>query len=159
MSDARDLHLEPAAQHILQVMTPHPERAFTPEALAQALAVPAPEIRAALAKLERLGCVDREHQMGEEAYIVNPSADHYVSMADGAQERSDAMTDAPVGPTAQKILELMQQNRGTAYTADDICERVDCSVSQAQTALETLAHRGLIDCREHDTGLDTYQAR
>jgi predicted transcriptional regulator len=69
------------------------------------------------------------------------------------------MADVQLGPTAQKVLELLQQNRGTAYSLDDVCEMVDCSSTQAQTALETLAHNGLIERQESVSGSVTYLAR
>jgi DNA-binding IclR family transcriptional regulator len=54
------------------------------------------------------------------------------------------MANAPLSPTAQKVLELLQKNAGTSYTATDVCEAIDCVTSQAQTALDTLARAGLI---------------
>ncbi len=41
------------------------------------------------------------------------------------------MTDTPLSPTTQKVLELLQQNRGTAYASTDVCEVADCSTGQA----------------------------
>ena len=55
--------------------------------------------------------------------------------------------------------ELLQQNAGTAYTATDVCEAIDCATSQAQTALDTLARAGLIAREESVVGRATYVAR
>ena len=55
------------------------------------------------------------------------------------------MAGSTLGPTAQKVLELLRQNPGTLYSADDVCEQADCSTSQAQIALETLANEGLVE--------------
>lgn len=68
------------------------------------------------------------------------------------------MTDVQLGPTAQKVLDLLRQNRGTAYTADDVCELVDCATTQARTALESLAHAGLVERRKSVSGMDAYVA-
>jgi predicted ArsR family transcriptional regulator len=69
------------------------------------------------------------------------------------------MTDVQLGPTSQKILEVLRRNRGTPHTADDICEVVDCTGSQAQTSLDALAHQGLVERHENALGLTTYVAR
>jgi len=69
------------------------------------------------------------------------------------------MTNAPLGPTAQKVLDLLKQNRGTPHAADDVCEVADCSTGQAQIALETLVNAGLIDRQEGTSGTVTYVAR
>jgi predicted transcriptional regulator len=69
------------------------------------------------------------------------------------------MATAPLSPTAQKVLELLQKNTGTPYTATDVCEAIDCVTSQAQTALDTLAHTGLITREESAVGRATYVAR
>ncbi len=69
------------------------------------------------------------------------------------------MTNAQLGPTAQKVLTLLQQNRGTPYAADDICELADCSTGQAQTALESLANAGLVERQQSAGGATTYVAR
>ncbi len=69
------------------------------------------------------------------------------------------MTNAHLGPTAQKVLALLQQNRGTPYAPDDICELADCSTGQARMALEALADAGQIERQQSTSGLVTYVAR
>ena len=69
------------------------------------------------------------------------------------------MTNAQLGPTAQKVLTLLQQNRGTPYAADDVCEVADCSTGQAQTALESLANAGKVERQQGPSGRVTYVAR
>ena len=69
------------------------------------------------------------------------------------------MADVNLGPTAQQVLELLRQNRGTEYGADDVCEVADCSTSQAQVALQSLVDAGLVERREHAGGSPTYVAR
>ncbi len=69
------------------------------------------------------------------------------------------MTATPLSPTTQKVLELLQQNRGTAYASTDVCEVADCSTGQASIALETLAKAGLIERQESTFGAVTYAAR
>jgi predicted ArsR family transcriptional regulator len=69
------------------------------------------------------------------------------------------MTDVQLGPTAQKVLALLQQNRGTPYAADDICELADCSTGQAQMALEALANAGQVERQQQASGRTTYVAR
>ncbi len=69
------------------------------------------------------------------------------------------MAEVQLGPTAQKVLEILRQNRGTAYAPDDVCEVVDCSTSQANIALETLANAGLIERQQSASGAVTYLAR
>ena len=68
------------------------------------------------------------------------------------------MTNAPLSPTAQKVLDLLQQNAGTPYTASDVCEVADCSTGQAQIALDTLAEKGLIERQVSAAGAATYVA-
>lgn len=69
------------------------------------------------------------------------------------------MADAHLGPTAQKVLDLLQQNRGTWYAADDVCEVADCATTQARTALESLANAGLVEREESVAGVVTYRAK
>ncbi len=69
------------------------------------------------------------------------------------------MANVQLGPTAQKVLDYLQKNRGTPFVADDVCEMVDCSTTQAQTALESLANAGLIERQQSASGLVTYMAR
>lgn len=69
------------------------------------------------------------------------------------------MTNTPLGPTSQKVLELLKQNRGAPHAADDVCEVADCSTGQAQVALETLANAGLIERQQGASGKTTYVAR
>ena len=69
------------------------------------------------------------------------------------------MANVQLGPTAQKVLALLQENRGTAYTADDLCEVVDCGTTQAQTALETLANAGMVERQQSAAGRTMYVAR
>jgi len=69
------------------------------------------------------------------------------------------MAETQLGPTAQKILEYLKDNRGTAFTADDICEVVDCATTQARTALETLANAGFIERQQGVAGGVTYLIR
>ncbi len=68
-------------------------------------------------------------------------------------------TNVPVGPTAQKVLDYLKQQRGTAFAASDVCEVVDCSTGQAQIALETLADAGLIERQASVLGTNTYVLR
>lgn len=68
------------------------------------------------------------------------------------------MANAHLSPTAQKVLELLQQNAGTPYTATDVCEVADCSTGQAQIALDTLAEAGLIQRQVSMAGTTTYIA-
>ena len=68
------------------------------------------------------------------------------------------MATAPLSPTAQKVLELLQRNAGTPYTANDVCEVADCSTGQAQIALEALANNGLVERQKNVAGTATYIA-
>ncbi len=58
------------------------------------------------------------------------------------------MPDVQLSPTAQKVLQILQQNPGVPYTADDICEQADCSTGQAQIALDAIARAGLAERNE-----------
>ena len=69
------------------------------------------------------------------------------------------MSNAQLSPTAQKVLDLLQQNRGVPYGASDVCEVADCSTGQAQMALEMLADGGLIERQQSAVGTVTYVAR
>jgi predicted transcriptional regulator len=64
-----------------------------------------------------------------------------------------------LGPSAQKVLAYLQQHRGTPFAAGDMCEVVDCSTSEAQTALERLASAGMIERQQTAGGPVTYVAR
>jgi predicted transcriptional regulator len=71
------------------------------------------------------------------------------------------MTNAnqQLGPTAQKVLAYLSQQPGTPFAAGDVCEVVDCSTTEAQTALETLANAGLVDRQRSVGGTVTYVVR
>ncbi len=69
------------------------------------------------------------------------------------------MANAPLSPTAQKVLELLQQNAGTPYSATDVCEVADCSTGQAQIALDTIANAGLVERQQTAAGSTVYVAR
>ena len=69
------------------------------------------------------------------------------------------MADVQLSPTAQKVLAILQQNRGTPYTANDVCEVADCSTGQANVALEALANAGLVERQRSASGTITYVAR
>ena len=69
------------------------------------------------------------------------------------------MTNAQLSPTAQKVLDLLRQNRGVPYGASDVCEVADCSTGQAQVALDVLADAGLIERQQSAVGTVTYVAR
>ncbi len=69
------------------------------------------------------------------------------------------MTNAQLSPTAQKVLDLLRQNRGVPYGANDVCEVADCSTGQAQMALDVLADAGLIERQQSSAGTVTYVAR
>lgn len=64
-----------------------------------------------------------------------------------------------LGPTAQKVLAYLRDQRHTPFAAGDVCEAVDCSTTEAQTALETLADAGLVERRESVGGTVLYAAR
>ena len=68
------------------------------------------------------------------------------------------MTNAQLSPTAQKVLDLLQQNQGMPYSANDVCEVADCSTGQAQVALDVLANAGLIERKQNAVGTVTYVA-
>ena len=56
-------------------------------------------------------------------------------------------------PTKQQVLQIIQSNPGTPYSASDICELTDCSASQAQIALDALGSAGLAAPQESKRGL------
>ncbi len=68
------------------------------------------------------------------------------------------MTNAQLSPTAQKVLDVLRQNRGVPYGANDVCEVADCSTGQAQVALNVLADAGLIERQQSASGTVTYVA-
>ena len=69
------------------------------------------------------------------------------------------MADVQLSPTAQKVLAILQQNRGTPYAANDVCEVADCSTGQANIALEALVSAGLVERQRSASGTITYVAR
>ncbi len=69
------------------------------------------------------------------------------------------MADVQLSPTAQKVLAILQQPRGTPYAANDVCEVADCSTGQANIALEALASAGLVERQRSASGAITYVAR
>ena len=69
------------------------------------------------------------------------------------------MTNAQLSPTAQKVLDVLRQNKGVPYGANDVCEVADCSTGQAQVALDVLADAGLIERQQSAGGAVTYVAR
>ena len=69
------------------------------------------------------------------------------------------MTNAQLSPTAQKVLDVLRQNKGVPHAANDVCEVADCSTGQAQVALDVLADAGLIERQQSAGGAVTYVAR
>ena len=69
------------------------------------------------------------------------------------------MADVQLGPTARKVLEILRQNKGTPYAADDLCELVDCSSGQAEVALASLTHAGMIEQQQSVSGKAMYVAK
>ncbi len=69
------------------------------------------------------------------------------------------MTNAQLSPTAQKVLDVLRQNKGVPHGANDVCEVADCSTGQAQVALDVLADADLIERQQSATGTVTYVAR
>ncbi len=69
------------------------------------------------------------------------------------------MTNAQLSPTAQKVLDVLRQNKGVPHAASDVCEVADCSTGQAQIALEAIANAGLIERQQSTAGTMTYIAR
>lgn len=75
MSDRPALHVEPTGQRIIDYLRSQPDGLADPRELVEQLHVGEEEVRSALAKLERLGLVDRGHTVeGGEEYILNPAA-------------------------------------------------------------------------------------
>jgi DNA-binding IclR family transcriptional regulator len=75
MNDSHMLHVEPTGHRILAYMRTQPEGLAQPQELAEQLDLGEGAVRAALAKLERLGLVDRAHALGgAEEYLLTPAA-------------------------------------------------------------------------------------
>ncbi len=75
MTDRATLHVEPTGQRIIECLRTRPDGLANPKELVEQLQVGEEEVRSALAKLERLGLVDRGHnEEGREEYILNPAA-------------------------------------------------------------------------------------
>ena len=75
MDDHNILHVEPTGHRILAFMRTQEDGLSNPPELVAALELGEGEVRAALAKLERLGLVDRGHTLGgAEEYILTPAA-------------------------------------------------------------------------------------
>ncbi len=69
------------------------------------------------------------------------------------------MGEAPLCPTMHKVLETLLQRPGMDYSAEDVCEYVDCGTTHTRTVLEMLAQAGLIERWEGARGTVTYVAR
>ena len=69
------------------------------------------------------------------------------------------MTDVELCPTAQKVLESLLQHPGKDFSAEDVCELIDCTTTHTCCALESLAKAGLIERWESAKGTVTYVAR
>lgn len=75
MTERAELHVEPTGERILAFMRQQPDGVSDVHEIVNHLGEAEPKIRAALAKLERLGFVDRGHDSsGVEEYIINPAA-------------------------------------------------------------------------------------
>lgn len=74
MDDHVTLHVDPIGHRIIAFMRQQAEGITYPVELATHLNVAEEQVRAELAKLERLGVVDRGHTVGgREEYILNPT--------------------------------------------------------------------------------------
>lgn len=74
MDDHVSLHVDPIGHRIIAFMRGQAEGITHPAELAAHLSVPEEQVRAELAKLERLGVVDRGHTLGgSEEYMLNPT--------------------------------------------------------------------------------------
>ncbi len=74
MDDHLTLHVDPIGHRIIAFMRQQPEGMTNPGELVAHLNVPEEDVRAELAKLERLGVVDRGHTSeGNEEYMLNPT--------------------------------------------------------------------------------------
>lgn len=69
------------------------------------------------------------------------------------------MPETQLGPTAQKILEYLRKNRRTAFTAEDIAEGVDCSLTLARAELEALANDKQVERNSSGPSPPTYLVR
>jgi hypothetical protein len=69
------------------------------------------------------------------------------------------MTDRPLCPTAQKVLETLLAQPGVEQTPVEVCERIDCTLAQTRATLATLAQAGVIEGWEGADGSVTYIAR
>lgn len=85
--------------------------------------------------------------------------------ADQHEPTAQPVTDQPgigsgrYSPTAQQVLTFLRNHPGALFTAEDICERTDCSTTQARMALDTLARDGMIDREQTASGVDGYVYR
>ena len=69
------------------------------------------------------------------------------------------MMDVQLCPTARKVLTALLQHPGSDYSAEDVCELIDCGTTHTCCALEALASAGLIERWESPRGRVTYVAR
>ena len=74
MSDIPEYDLDAVAQDIFDLMRRQPGDAFSPDALADQLAYPRPEIETGLAQLEQLGFINRARPAGSDVYALSPGA-------------------------------------------------------------------------------------
>ena len=59
-------------------------------------------------------------------------------------------------PIEQRLLDLLRQNQGTAYTAHALSALVPCATNDARVALDALAQTGIIERQEAIGGPVTY---
>ncbi len=69
------------------------------------------------------------------------------------------MTDRPLCPTAQKVLETLLEQPGVEHVPAEVSERIDCTLAHTRETLATLAQAGLIEGWEGADGSVTYIAR
>jgi hypothetical protein len=75
MTESAHLHVEATGQRIVEWLQNQPDGVSTVHVLVSELGLSEGELRAALAKLERLGAVDRAHTSdGHEEIILNPAS-------------------------------------------------------------------------------------
>ncbi len=75
MTEPVNVHLTPTDQQLVAFLRRQPNGVSSPHAIATELNLAGEAVRTTLAKLERLGVVDRGHTLeGHEEVILNPTA-------------------------------------------------------------------------------------
>ncbi|WP_026369515.1 MarR family transcriptional regulator [Kallotenue papyrolyticum] len=69
------------------------------------------------------------------------------------------MTEVQLGPTAQRVINFLQQHRADRFTPEELAEHLDCTPQEVRAALHTLEERNLVERSKVAGASEVYSLR